>query len=276
VTAVAATTETHGSVTLGSGQVSYAPDSNYNGPASFTYHVCDNGAPALCTDGTVNVTVNPVNDAPVLSDVPTDPQIVELGNSFMFTAAGTDVDNVPVKTQTLAFSIAASTDGTFPTGATIEPSTGAFSWIPTATQAGAAYTFDVVVSDGLVSASQSVVVNVVDTTAPAMSDLLLSATQLWPPNHQMVDVSVAYSATDLSPTSCSLSVSSNEPLNGLGDGDMTPDWIIVDEHHLRLRAERSAAGNGRVYTVTADCRDSFGNATHKSASVNVPKSNSGH
>jgi len=276
VTGVAATTDTHGSVTLSGGQVSYVPDLNYNGAASFTYRVCDNGAPVLCSDGTVNLTVNPVNDAPVLSDVPSSPQIVELGNSFTFRATGTDVDNVPVKTQTLTFSIAVSTAGNFPTGATIEPSTGAFSWIPTAAQAGAAYNFDVVVSDGITTSSRPVAVNIVDTTAPAMSDLLLSATQLWPPNHQMVDVSATYSATDLSPTSCSLSVSSNEPVNGLGDGDMTPDWIIVDEHHLRLRAERAAGGNGRIYIVTADCRDTFGNATRKSASVNVPKSNSGH
>jgi len=269
VTSITATADTHGSVTLSGGQVSYVPDPDYNGAASFTYRVCDNGAPALCSDGTVNVTINPVNDPPVLSHVPAT-ATVELGNTLAFRAVGTDID---LPAQTLTFTLAS----TVPGGAAINAVTGAFSWTPIPDQAGGpGYTFDVRVTDGIVSASQSLTVNVVDTTAPTMSDLLLSATQLWPPNHQMVEVGVAYSATDLSPASCSLSVSSNEPVNGLGDGDMTPDWIIVDEHHLRLRAERAAGGTGRIYTVAADCTDIFGNATHKSASVNVPKSNSAH
>src|SRR6185295_9900781 len=67
VTSVSATANTHGSVSLSSGTITYSPDSNYNGSASFTYQVCDNGttngAPdAKCTTGTVNVTVNSVND----------------------------------------------------------------------------------------------------------------------------------------------------------------------------------------------------------------------
>ena len=60
---------------------------------------------------------------------------------------------------------------------------------------------------------------------------------LWPPNHNMQDVTVNY---DVGCSSCSLSVTSNEPVNGTGDGDTDPDWEIVDAHHVRLRAERSA------------------------------------
>jgi endonuclease G len=69
VSSVTATVNTHGSVSLNSGTVSYSPAANYNGPATFDYQVCDNGttngSPASkCATAAVNVTVNPVNDAP--------------------------------------------------------------------------------------------------------------------------------------------------------------------------------------------------------------------
>ena len=62
VTSVTGTADTHGSVSLNSGTVTYTPDVSYSGPASFTYHVCDNGttagvSDAQCTDATVNITI---------------------------------------------------------------------------------------------------------------------------------------------------------------------------------------------------------------------------
>ena len=71
---VSATADTHGSVTLANGVVSYSPDPGYSGPASFNYQVCDNGttggaADFLCAIGTVNVTVIALPDTqpPVIS-----------------------------------------------------------------------------------------------------------------------------------------------------------------------------------------------------------------
>ncbi len=78
----------------------------------------------------------------------------------------------------------------------------------------------------------------------------VNKSSLWPPNHSMQDVTVNY---DVGCSSCSLSVTSNEPINGTGDGDTDPDWEIVDAHHVRLRAERSGNGNGRIYTITITC-----------------------
>ena len=56
-------------MSLNSGIVTYTPAGNYNGPASFEYQVCDNGntngaLDSKCATGTVDVTVNPVNDTP--------------------------------------------------------------------------------------------------------------------------------------------------------------------------------------------------------------------
>jgi hypothetical protein len=64
VTAVATTATTHGSVDLTAGTVSYTPTANYNGPADFRYTVSD-GQGGTAT-GSVQVTVTPVNDAPVV------------------------------------------------------------------------------------------------------------------------------------------------------------------------------------------------------------------
>ncbi|HJW92745.1 MAG TPA: hypothetical protein VJ901_03935, partial [Thermoanaerobaculia bacterium] len=112
-------------------------------------------------------------------------------------------------------------------------------------------------------------VTVVDTQPPVIS-ASASPSVLWPPNHQMVDVTVTASATDnCSAPSCAVtSITSNEPTNGLGDGDQSPDWQIVDASHVRLRAERSGNGTGRVYTITVTCGDQT-----KTLTVKVPLKN---
>jgi hypothetical protein len=65
VTAVAATANTHGTVSLANGVITYTFEPNYNGPASFAYTIHDNGAPALSASSSGTVTINPANDRPV-------------------------------------------------------------------------------------------------------------------------------------------------------------------------------------------------------------------
>src|SRR5204862_6284507 len=73
--------------------------------------------------------------------------------------------------------------------------------------------------------------------APVVTAPSVDKTTLRPANHQMVPVTVAYSASgNCGATACSLSVASNEPVNGSDDGDTAPDWQIVDEHHALMRA----------------------------------------
>ncbi len=72
-------------------------------------------------------------------------------------------------------------------------------------------------------------------------------------------------------------VISNEPEDGLGDGDQAPDWdnIVTDPTNggqisLDLRRERSGTGNGRVYTIAIVATDEYGNAQQASVTVKVP------
>jgi len=59
----------HGSlVSNGDGTFTYTPNADYNGADSFSYEVCDTGTPVFCDTATVNLTVNPVNDAPVANN----------------------------------------------------------------------------------------------------------------------------------------------------------------------------------------------------------------
>jgi uncharacterized repeat protein (TIGR01451 family) len=106
---------------------------------------------------------------------------------------------------------------------------------------------------------------------PVISNQSVNIQSLTPPNHKMRDVTVSYTVTDnCGPLSNRLSVTSNEPINGTGDGDTAPDWEIVDANHVRLRAERSGRGSGRVYTLTITSTDSAGNSSSKQVFVSVP------
>jgi uncharacterized repeat protein (TIGR01451 family) len=114
---------------------------------------------------------------------------------------------------------------------------------------------------------------------PTITDVSVDQPVLWPPNHRLADVTVNYNVTDncpLPPNSCTLSVTSNEPINGTGDGNTSPDWIILDAHQLQLRAERAGNGNGRIYTITITCTDSAGNSSSQSVMVSVPHDRGRH
>ncbi|QLE59736.1 hypothetical protein FD725_29340 (plasmid) [Nostoc sp. TCL26-01] len=98
--------------------------------------------------------------------------------------------------------------------------------------------------------------------------------ELWPPNHKMVEVKVNVKVSDdfdANPTVRLVSITSNEPDNGLGDGDTAGDIEIRPDGRIFLRAERSGNGNGRIYTLTYSATDSAGNVTYSTTQVTVPK-----
>src|SRR6185295_17351954 len=111
----------------------------------------------------------------------------------------------------------------------------------------------------------------VDPTPPTVSNPTADPSSLWPKNHKMRDVTINYSATDsCGGVNCQITnITSNQPVDGTGDGDTSPDWEFVDEHHVRLRAESAGGSNGRIYTITVTCTDGAGNSTTKTVEVHV-------
>ncbi|MFN5912403.1 MAG: gliding motility-associated C-terminal domain-containing protein, partial [Bacteroidota bacterium] len=106
---------------------SYTPNANFNGTDVITVEVCDNGTPlpAQCVNQTITITVNPVNDPPVVDnenditgfDTPVSGDLTDSGDS--------DIDgNLVVNTTPVSGpsngNITINTDGTY----TYTPNTG--------------------------------------------------------------------------------------------------------------------------------------------------------
>lgn len=123
------------------------------------------------------------------------------------------------------------------------------------------------------TAKATTTVTVVDTTPPTIKSVTATPNTLWPPNHQMVPVAVTVDVSDIcdaSPTCKIVSVTSNEPIDGKGDGKTAPDWQIVGDLAVTLRAERAGTLSGRVYTITVRCTDDSGNSSERAVAVSVP------
>ncbi len=121
----------------------------------------------------------------------------------------------------------------------------------------------------------SFTVTVQDTTPPEFLRLTATPDTLWPPDHKMVAVkieAVTFDAADTNPAVHIASVSSDQPVNGTGDGDTAPDWEITGSMTLNLRAER-AGNKDRKYTIVVEASDFSGNVSRKSVEVKVTQAN---
>lgn len=139
------------------------------------------------------------------------------------------------------------------------------------------HTLTLTANDGVFEGQDTMVLTIVDTEPPTLAPEV-DTSVLWPPNHQMVDVTIWAHVTDngSGPLSLAVTVSSNEPENGLGDGDTGPDWtpVTIDQVNgalsLGLRAERGGSGSGRIYAITITATDAAGNSRQAQVFVTVP------
>ena len=152
-----------------------------------------------------------------------------------------------------------------------------------------AFTFDLTVTDddspsgfNPKSDTDSVVINVVSINDPPSCELAVADNaRLWPPNHKMVPVSID-GVMDEDPifnmvTLTVTGVTQDEPINGTGDGDSSPDAMIVvgdPADSVMLRRERAGNANGRVYVVSFSATDGFEGCTGGVA-VTVPHDRKG-
>jgi hypothetical protein len=208
--------------------IAYTPSIDYNGPDSLEYKLSDGFFDIFVT---VDITVNPVNDPPVLSTIGS--QTVDEENLLTFTAVGTDVD-----ADMLTFSLSGE-----PAGASIT-SAGIFTWTPTESQDGS-YTFDVVVSDGTLSDSE---------TVPVIVNLINDAPVLSPDPipDDVVDEGVPYSFTasasdlDVPPQALTFSVTG------------TPSWLVIDTNvagQVTLSGTPGESYGGTMSTITVEVSD---------------------
>lgn len=114
-----------------------------------------------------------------------------------------------------------------------------------------------------------------DITPPVILALTADPSLLWPPNHKLRTVVLSVEVTDdrdPSPICQITGVTSNEPIDGPGDGSTDFDWLVADPLalELELRAERSGTGSGRTYTIGVECSDLAGNSATASVEVVVP------
>jgi hypothetical protein len=106
----------------------------------------------------------------------------------------------------------------------------------------------------------------------------------------MLDLAVNYTASDFcGPATSLLTVTFTDPRRRgdddqgeKGDGDRrddrghgddhhgkkSPDFVIVDNHHVRLRADHD--DEGRIYSIIVTAVDAAGNTSSRSVTVRVP------
>jgi hypothetical protein len=110
---------------------------------------------------------------------------------------------------------------------------------------------------------------------PDCSTVSASPGRLWPPNHKLRLVRLG-GATDPDGDAVVLTITAvtqDEALNGLGDGDTSPDANAgTHSNSARLRAERSGKGDGRVYRVSFAGSDGEGGSCSGTIKVGVPRS----
>ncbi|MEK7633717.1 MAG: Ig-like domain-containing protein [Patescibacteria group bacterium] len=151
----------HGSVSFSENEVTYTPSANYNGSDSFTFKVNDG---VLDSDtATVSITITAVNDPPVLD--PISNKTVDEQTNLTFTAHATDPDN------TVSYSLTNA-----PTGATINSSTGVFSFTPTEAQGPGSYTLTVNATDGTSTDSEEITITVNEVNVAPIADNISTST----------------------------------------------------------------------------------------------------
>ncbi len=158
---------THGTAALASGTITFTPEANFTGDATFTYTLSDGTAEAT---GTVTVAVGGNNQAPVATD---DTRTTAEDTALVATAASLLANDTDADGQALSVTAVAN-----PTGGTVALAGGAVTFTPTANASGTGG-FDYTITDGALTDTAHVTITItavpdapiaVDDTAAATED----------------------------------------------------------------------------------------------------------
>ena len=107
---------------------------------------------------------------------------------------------------------------------------------------------------------------------PDCFDAMPSISEIWPPNHKMVDINIlGITDPDGDPVNITIdAITQDEPVNDESDGDTPPDGDGVSTDTAQVRAERSGGGNGRMYEISFTTSDDQGGECEGSVQVCVP------
>jgi hypothetical protein len=115
-------------------------------------------------------------------------------------------------------------------------------------------------------------ITVNDCESPAVR-CSVSESVLWPPNHNLINVGLAATATDNCPGALTIQVmvfGDEDDEEQTGDGNHSPDAKDIALTTLRLRSERKGDGDGRVYLIVVKATDAAGNVGFCCSTVVVP------
>ena len=220
------------------GAFSWIPgcDAADSSPYTVTFNVADDTNPPASDE--VIITVEDANCPPELA--PVGPQNVSEGSTLSFTLFATDVEG-----DTLTYSAPAG----LPSAASLDTSTGAFSWTPGHTEAGTYEDIELQVSDGEDEDSEIISITVTDENGPPVfgsigdqtvneNDPLAFTVTATDPDAETVTLS----ATGL-PTGATFDTST-------GAFAWTPTFSQVGTYPVRFEASAGAHSSDEEITIT--------------------------
>jgi hypothetical protein len=247
------------------GSITYTPDPDANGEDSFTYTVCDSDN--ACASAEVTVLVETVNDPPTAAD---DNAVTAEDAPVQIDVAANDSDVDGNLDRNSAAIVSSPANGVAaPLG------NGQFAYTPAADfNGGDSFIYQICDSYNVCAVATVLVTVTPVNDPPVCTPAIPSVDTLWPANHKFVPVEVN-GVTDLEGDPIVITIAGifqDEPTNGLGDGDTSPDGAGIGTATAQIRAERSGKGNGRFYHIRFNAADSAGGSCSGEVLVGVPKS----
>jgi methionine-rich copper-binding protein CopC len=244
-----------------------------DGPSthSVALRVCDDGG--ACSTSTTTVQVNNV---PPVANAGAD-QTVYRNDTVTLTGTWADPAGAADNAYTVAWDL--DGDGTFDVSGPASYGIASVRTTRFALEGTYTLSFRVTDKDGA-SHTDTVSITVLNRP-PDCTFAGPSVSRLWPPNHQMVDVSIL-GVTDGEGDPLVITITSirqDEPVNTIGDGNTDVDGAGVGTDTAQVRAERSGSkrtpGNGRVYHLGYSVDDGHGGTCSGTVNVGVPHDQGG-